>query len=166
MELEKGNSVARSIKPKLDELYGNYPNLTDNQIKYVAFVTNPENILKGFTEAEIAEVIGVDKRQLYTYRQDSEVREAITKEQLLKASDDFPSMIVDLRDMALAKNKYTDISVSHQIKAKEVWLKIFGFVDEARQKNVEAKKELSSSFEKRLQEIDKKYIRDIGEDKE
>ena len=158
--------MARSIKPKIDQLYGEYKNLSDNQIKYVAFVTNPENILKGFTEAQIAEVIGVDKRQLYTYRQDNEVREAITKEQLLKASDDFPSMIVDLRDMALAKNKYTEISVSHQIKAKEVWLKIFGFIDEAKNKNVEAKKSLSSSFEKRLLEIDKRYIRDTGEDKE
>jgi len=158
--------MARSIKPKIDQLYGEYKNLSDNQIKYISFVTNPENILRGFTEAEIAEVIGVDKRQLYTYRQDPDVREAITKEQLLKASDDFPSMIIDLRDMALAKNKYTGIGVSHQIKAKEVWLKIFGFIDEARQKNVEAKKELSSSFEKRLLELDRKYIRDTGEDKE
>ena len=151
--------MARSIKPKIDELYGEYKNLTDNQIRYVAFVTNPENILRGFTEVEIAAVIGVDKRQLYTYRQDPDVREAITKEQLLKASDDFPSMIVDLRDMALAKNKYTNIGVSHQIKAKEVWLKIFGFVDEARAKNVEAKKELRGSFEKELMELDREFNR-------
>ena len=75
-------------------------------------------------------------------------------------------MIVDLRDMALAKGKYVDININHQIKAKDLWLKIFGFVDEARAKNVEAKKELSSSFEKRLLELDRKYIRDTGEDKE
>ena len=158
--------MARHIEPKLNELYGNYPNLTDNQRKYVSFVTNPENVLRDIKESDIAEIIGVDKRTLWTYRQDPDVREAITKEQLLKAADDFPNMIVDLRDMALAKGKYVDININHQIKAKDLWLKIFGFVDEARAKNVEAKKELSSSFEKRLLELDRKYIRDTGEDKE
>ena len=158
--------MARSIKPKLDELYGEYKNLTDNQIKYIAFVTNPENILRGFTEAEIAEVIGVDKRQLYTYRQDIEVREAITKEQLLKASDDLPSMVIDLRDMALAKNKYKKIGITQQIKAKDLWFKISGLIDDTKNKDTGAKKALSSSFEKRMSEIDKKYRRDTGENKE
>ncbi len=158
--------MARRIEPKLTELYGRYDNLTDTQRKYVEFITNPETQLRDFKEVEIAEIIGVDKRTLYTYRQDPDVREAITKEQLLKAADDLPDQIKDLRDMSLARGAHKNIGTGYQIKAKEVWFKIFGFVDDAKNKNVEAKKELSSSFEKRMQEIDKKYIRDTGEDKE
>ncbi len=112
--------MARIIKPKLEELYGNYPKLNDNQLNYVKFVTNPENQLRNFREEEIAESIGVDKRTLHRYRQDPDVREAITKEQLLKASDDIPDMVRDLHDMAMAKGRYTNINVTQQIKAKEV----------------------------------------------
>ena len=59
--------MARHIEPKLNELYGNYPNLTDNQRKYVSFVTNPENVLRDIKESDIAEIIGVDKRTLWTF---------------------------------------------------------------------------------------------------
>ena len=148
---------------KTDELYGTYKDFNEKQVEYLKFLTNPENKLVGYTEVQIADILGVDIRTLYNYRKDAKFREAINKETFLKSSDDLPDQWTDLTSMSLARGKYKDVSAASQLQAKKLWWQITGFVDEAKAKNIETQKEVRTSFEKRLLENDKQYKRDTME---
>jgi hypothetical protein len=158
--------MSRPIAPKLHDLYGTYPKLNKIQLEYLKLLTDPEMKLRQLAEPDIAEILGVEKRSLYNYRQDPEFREAVNKETMLKAADDLPDMIGDLRNMALARGTYTTIAVTTQLQAKKLWLSLMGFIEEARQKHVDTRKDVMKSFEQRLMEIDKQYRPDSMENTE
>lgn len=147
-------------KPKYAELYGKYEDFNEKQIEYLKFLTNPENKLKKYNDDEVANILGIDRRTLYNYRQDEKFREAISKEAFLKAADDLPDMWADLTNMALARGKYKDINATDKLKAETLWWKISGFLEEARTKSKKVKEEVHSSFEQRLIEYDRKYRKD------
>jgi len=151
--------MARIIKPKLHQLYGTYPKLNRTQLEYLKILTDPELKLRKLNEEEIAEIMGAHKKTLYNYRQDPNFREAVNKETMLKAADDLPDMIKDLKDMALGKGRYKQITSSAQIQAKKLWLSVMGLIEEGRQKHIETRKQVRKSFEQRLMEIDKQYKR-------
>ena len=151
--------MPRVKKPKKQELYGHYPGLNANEIAYVRFRTNPDNILKGYTCEETGEILGLCKRSIVSYNQKPEVREAITKEMMLKAADDLPDMLRDLVEQALGRGKYADAKAGERIQAKKLWFSIFGLDEEAREHNKKAKKEVNTSLEARLRELDGKYDR-------
>jgi hypothetical protein len=158
--------MGRQIVPKLHDLYGKYPKLNKIQLEYLKLLTDPEMKLRQLGEADIAEILGIDKRSLYNYRQDPEFREAINKETMLKAADDLPDMLTDLRNMALKRGDHREIAAPTQLQAKKLWMSVMGFIEEARQKHVDTRKDVMKSFEQRLMEIDKQYRPDSMEDTE
>lgn len=143
--------------PRTETLYGSYPKLSENQLKYVELATNPEIKLRDIKEENIAEMMGVDKRTLYTYRQDNEVREAVVKEQMLKSSDYMPDVLKILTDMMTADNRFKDIKPETQLKAIITWTNLFGFTEDAKKENLERRRELKGSFEKELVELDREF---------
>ena len=128
---------------KTDELYGTYKDFSEKQVAYLKFLTNPDNKMAKYTESQIAEILDINIHTLYNYRKDAKFREAINKETFLKSSDDLPDQWTDLTSMSLARGKYGDITAGNQLQAKKLWWQITGFVDEAKAKNVETKKEVN-----------------------
>lgn len=155
--------MARTIRPKLHDLYGTYPKLNKVQLEYLKLLTDPEVKLRQLKEVEIAEILGVNDKTLYNYRQDPEFREAVNKETMLKAADDLPDMLTDLKNMALGRGDHKEITPTAQLQAKKLWLSVMGFIDEARQKHVDTKKDVMTSFEQRLMKIDSEYRPDTME---
>jgi hypothetical protein len=155
--------MGRTIVPKLHDLYGNYPKLNKIQLEYLKLSTDPEMKLRQLSEAEIAEILGIDKKSLYNYRQNPEFREAINKETMLKAADDLPDMLGDLKNMALGRGEHKGINPTAQLQAKKIWFSVMGFIDEAKQKHVDTRKEVMTSFEQRLMKIDSEYRSDSME---
>jgi len=154
------------IKPKYTELYGKYDDLNKFQIEYIKIITDPNNRLKKITDQEIADMLGVDKKSVYNYRQNPIIRKAINEEVMLKATDDFPDMIRDLLDMAMGRGIHEDIPPHTRFKAKELWLKVNGFIKEAKQKDIDGHREKMSSLDKALMNIERSYTKDIGETEE
>ena len=155
--------MGRTIVPRLHDLYGTYPKLSKVQLEYLKLLTDPEVKLRQLKEVEIAEILGVNDKTLYNYRQDPEFREAVNKETMLKAADDLPDMLTDLKNMALGKSEHKGINPTAQLQAKKIWFTVMGFVDEARQKHVDTRKDVMKSFEQRLMDIDKQYRPDSME---
>jgi len=158
--------MGRVIKPKYTELYGDYPELNKFQIEYIKIITDPNSRLKKITDQEIADILGVNKKTVYNYRQNSLIREAINKEIMLKASDDLPDMLKDLRDMALGEGIHKNIPSHTRFKAKELWLKVNGFIKEASKKEIEQNREKLSSIDKALMSIARNYDKDPEETEE
>ncbi len=159
--------MSRVVKPKTKQLYGEYKNLNKYEIEFIRLATDPECRARGMTDKEMAETIGVNPRTIHNYRQKAEIREAITREMMLKAADDLPDMLLDLKNQALARSPYTGLKAHDRLAAKKLWFKIFGFVDEVREANRETKKSVNRSLEARLRELDEQYNRqDFMETKE
>ena len=57
----------------------------------------------------------------------------------------------------MAWGRYGDITAGNQLQAKKLWWSVMGFVDEAKSRHQETQKEVRTSFEKKLMEIDDRY---------
>jgi hypothetical protein len=154
---------ARIIKPKTSELYGEYKDLNKLQIEFIKIETNPNNRLKKMNDQEIAEILGVDKKSIYNYRQNPEIRKAISEEVLAKGADDLPDMIYDLRDMAMGWGIHKDIPASVRFRAKELWLKVHNILKEVGKGDPEESRKKMTSIDKALMNIARNYKEDNGE---
>ncbi len=140
--------MARTIKVKTDDLYDSYENLSEKEVEFIKLVTNPENILKGITEQEIADTLGVSLKTPHNWRQKPAIREAIYRETMLKAANDLPSMLTELRKICDQDKDY-----KAKVTALTVWFKINGIISDAKDMNVDKNSKLRDSVEKRLIEI-------------
>ena len=151
------------MKPKTSELYGEYKDLNKLQIDFIKLVTNPNNKLRDITDQEIADMLGVDKRSIYNYRQNPKVREAIYEETKLKAAYDMPDLLEDLKNTALGRCEHKDDPPSVKLRAKELLFKVLGVIKEAKDDGVKGNKEKMSSLDKALMNIERRYNEDTGE---
>ena len=149
--------MSRTVQPKTDSLYGSYPTLSENELRYVELATDPEIKLRDIKEEDIAKIMGINKRSLYGYRQNNDVREAIVREQILKSSDYMPDVLKILTDMFMASGRFKDIKPETQLKAVITWTNLFGFTEDAKERNLDRRKELKGSFEKELVELDREF---------
>ncbi len=140
--------MARTVKVKTDQLYGEYDNLSEKEIEFIKLVTNPENKLKSITEEEISNTLGVALKTIHNWRNKSTIREAIYKESMLKAANDLPSMLTELRNMC-DQNEDKKAKMS----ALTLWFRINGVISDAKENNVDKNSKLRDSVEKRLIEL-------------
>jgi len=145
--------MARTIKPKTDELYGEYPELSENQKKYVIVATDPRIRLQKLKEEDLAYELGLNKKSLYLYRQNEKVREAIVRENMLKAADN----LSDILTMHLGIIKSKDTPAGARIKAIDLFYELYGLIDKAKKKGAETRKELKSTGEQKLRELADKF---------
>jgi len=137
--------VGRTRKIRTDDLYGEYDGLSEKEIEFIKLVTNPENKLKGLTEQEIADTLGLGLKTPHNYRQKPKIREAIYRETMLKAADEVPSMMLELRKLC---EQTQDRKA--QISALTLWFKINGVISEAKESNIDKNSKLRSSVEESL----------------
>ena len=154
---------ARIVKPKYSELYGEYKDLNKLQIDFIKLVTDPNNKLRDITDQEIADMLGVDKKSIYNYRQNPKVREAIYEETKLKAAYDMPDLLEDLKNTALGREEHKEDPPSVKLRAKELLFKVLGVIKEAKDDGVKGNKEKMSSLDKALMKIERRYNEDTGE---
>ena len=148
----------RVKKPRYKELYGDYPTLNKLEVEYVKLASDPNNKLAKKTNQDIADMMGVVEVTVRKYRTNPIIRKAIAEETMMKASDDMGDMIDDLKNMALGGKKYKNIGITDQLKAKALWLKIFGLSgDDKRTKKATS---VESSIDKELEELEREYKED------
>jgi len=137
--------MARTVKIKTDDLYDSYENLSEKEVEFIKLVTNPENKLKGLTEQEIADTLGVALKTPHNWRNKPAVREAIYRETMLKAANDLPTMLTELR-------KICDQDKDYKAKTQglALWFKINGVISEAKESNIDKNSKLRSSVEESL----------------
>ena len=140
--------MGRTRKIRTDDLYGEYDGLSEKEIEFIKLVTNPENKLKGLTEQEIADTLGVALKTPHNWRQKPAVREAIYRETMLKAANDLPSMLTELRKIC-----DQDKDQKAKVSALQLWFRINGVMVDAKEGNVDKNSKLRDSVEKRLIEI-------------
>jgi len=140
--------MARTIKPK-EELYGEYPELTENQKKYVIIATDPRIKLQKLKEEDLAAELGLNKKSLYLYRQNEKVREAIVKETMLKSADNLSDILT--LHLNIIKGKNTPEGA--RIKAINLFYELYGLIDKAKKKGADTRKELKSTGEQKLREL-------------
>jgi len=140
--------MPRTKKIRTDSLYGSYSNLSEKEVEFIKLVTNPENKLQGLSEQEIANTLGVALKTPHNWRQKPEIREAIYKETMLKAADEIPSMMLELRKIC---EQTQDRKA--QISALNLWFKINGVISDAKENNVDKNSKLRDGVEKRLIEL-------------
>lgn len=145
--------MARNIKPKCDELYGDYPELTENQIKYVKIASDPRIKLQNLKEEDIALQLGLNKKMLYNYRQDPKVREAIVKETMLKSADD----LGDVLTMHINKIKSENTPEAIRIKYITLFYDIYGLIDKAGKQGAETRRDIERTGEQKLRELGKQF---------
>src|SRR4030042_4850627 len=131
--------MARIVKPKTSELYGEYKDLNKLQIDFIKIATDPNNKLRDMTDQEIADMLGVDKRSIYNYRQNPKVREAIYEETKLKAADYMFDLYEDLINTALGVRGHEKDPPMVKLRAKELLMKLSGELKEAKEGNVKKK---------------------------
>ena len=137
--------MGRTRKIRTDDLYGEYDGLSEKEVEFIKLVTNPENKLKGLTEQEIADILGLGLKTPHNYRQKPKIREAIYRETMLKAADEVPSMMLELRKLC---EQTQDRKA--QISALTLWFKINGVISDAKEGNVDKNSKLRSSVEESL----------------
>jgi len=137
--------MGRTRKIRTDDLYGEYEGLSEKEIEFIKLVTNQENKLKGLTEQEIADTLGLGLKTPHNYRQKPKIREAIYKETMLKAADEVPTMMTELRKLC---EQTQDRKA--QISALTLWFKINGVLSDAKEGNVDKNSKLRSSVEESL----------------
>jgi hypothetical protein len=158
--------MARVVKPKTSELYGEYPDLNKLQIDFIKIVTDPNNKLRDITDQEMADILGVDKRSVFNYRQNPKVREAIYEETKLKAAWDMPDLLEDLKNTALGRGGHEKCPEQTRLRAKELLFKVLGVIKEAREDSTKKNMEKLSSVDKVLMNIARRYDKDNGEAQE
>lgn len=158
--------MARIVKPKTSELYGEYKDLNKLQIDFIKLVTNPNNKLRDITDQEIADMLGVDKKSIYNYRQSPKIRKAIYEETKLKIAYDMPDLFEDLKNTALGIRGHELDPPNVKLRAKELILKVAGELKETKENSVKNNKEKMSSLDKALMNIERRYNKDTGETEE
>ena len=129
-------------------MYGDYPGLSEKQIEYIKLVTNPENKLKGLTEKELTDILGIAEKSPYNWRKIPEFREAIYKEEMYKAADDLPTMLTELR-----KNCVQDKDPKAKNAALALWFKINGVLQDSKDGNIDKQSKNRKSVDDRMIEI-------------
>ena len=135
------------------DLYGEYPELSEIEKEYVKIKSDPENVTRNLTEPYLANLLGVNKKTLYNFRQKAEVRDAIINETKRKASDDFPDVVGQL--LRIIKDKAT--KDNDKITAVKLYGQLFGLIDEARDKTVDKKAGEKSTLEEKLRRMKMEY---------
>lgn len=142
----------RKPKRRLKELYGDYKGLLVEQVKYIKIMADPETELKGLTQKDIANIVGVKSRKtLYSWANLPEIRDAILAEKQRKLVDKYPSMLQVLEDIAYSRTPGT--TPTAVIKAATVWLKAGGYFKKAGEATADEITEKEKSLEKRLMEL-------------
>jgi len=144
--------LARNLQPS-SELYGEYPGLTENQIKFVKIASDPRNKLRNLKDEDLALELGLNKKSLYYYRQNPKVREAIAKETMLKSADSLPDVMTQLFSMIKSKN----IPESSRVQAMKLYFQVMGLLEEAKQKHAETRRDIKRTGEQKLKELAKKF---------
>lgn len=137
--------MGRTKKIKTDSLYGTYDGISEKEQEFIRLVTNPENKLRNITEQEIADTLGIALKTPHNWRQKPIIREAIYKETMLKAADELPSMLTELRRIC-----EQDKDRRAQVSALTLWFKINGVLSDAKESNVDKNSKLRSSVEESL----------------
>ena len=137
--------MARTVKVKTDDLYDSYTNLSEKEVEFIKLVTNPENKLRGISEQEIADTLGVALKTPHNWRNKPAVREAIYRETMLKAANDLPSMLTELRKIC-----DQDKDQKAKVSALQLWFRINGVMVDAKEGNVDKNSKLRNSVEESL----------------
>ena len=153
--------MPRVKKPRYRELYGDYPTLNQVEVEYVRLASDPNNKLLNKTNQEIADMLGVAEVTVRKYRANAVVRKAITEETMMKAADHIGDMVDDLKNMSLGKKRYKEISITDQLKAKALWLKIYGM--DGGDKRAKKGKVTESVIDKELEELEREFKEDTEE---
>lgn len=141
----------RKPKRRLKELYGDYKGLLAEQVKYIKIMADPETELKGLTQKDIANIIGVKStKTLYNWANLPEIRDAILAEKQRKTVDKYPSMLQALEDIAFGTSDATDTA---KVKAMTLWFKVCGYFKKSREADADEITKKEKSLEKRLMEL-------------
>ena len=134
-------------------LYGDYPDLTDNQREYVQIISDPETKYQKLTHQNISDIIGISKESVDKYSQKPEIRKAITQEAMMKVADSLP--VVMGRLLRIIKSPKT--TVSERLKAIKLYGEYTGLISEAKNKEADTRKNVKKSSEKKLMEINERF---------
>jgi len=153
--------LARNLQPSSD-LYGEYPGLSENQIKFVKIASDPRNKLRNLKDEDLALELGLNKKSLYLYRQNPKVREAIAKETMLKSADSLPDVMTQLFTMIKSK----DTPESSRVQAMKLYFQVMGLLEEAKAKHAETRRDIKRTGEQKLRELAGKFRGTLVQPKE